>query len=150
MYLSLSLSFSIYLSIYLSLSLYIYIHKYIYIYIYIYVYTHMHMLHVVCRQAPGPTQRKFNCTGGKFFVFVCVRRVGAAAPLSHCAIAHDCALVHGQTRGRAKRPKAKSTQRETASILCVICRQRDLTRIRTLQGLYYTILYYTILYHTIV
>ena len=32
--------------------------------------------------------------------FVCVRRVGAAAPLSHCAIAHDCALVHDQTRGR--------------------------------------------------
>ena len=39
--------------------------------------------------------------------FVCVRSVGAAAPLSHCAIAHDCAFVHDQTRGRAKRPKAK-------------------------------------------
>ena len=34
---------------------------------------------------------------------------GAAAPLSHGATAHDCALVHDRTaRGRAKRPKAKS------------------------------------------
>ena len=40
--------------------------------------------------------------------------MGAAAPLSHCVIAHDCALVHDQTRDRAKRPKAKKSYQKCA------------------------------------
>ena len=46
----------------------------------------------------------------------------AAAPLSQCAIAHDCALVHDQTRGRAKRPKAKNAFGHLCTLSsCVEC-----------------------------
>ena len=70
----------------------------IYIYIYTHTYTHTYILtcmHACMRLGFWLLDAWLDrtCTD-----FVCVRGVGAAAPLSHCVIAHDCALVHDQRK----------------------------------------------------